>query len=110
MKAYWMIVMPQSSFPCDEATAVQSLVVAGRPGAAFAAIQWALECLESVVLVALLRAMANGEGGHPTIRESQIRETVKAVEAGDTLTAEEKAQLFFVLRAAETFFLDDGTD
>lgn len=46
--------------------------------------------------MALFRAMANGEGVlHPTIRESQIRETVKAVEAGDTLTAEEKVQLFF---------------
>lgn len=96
-KAYWTTVMPQSPFPGDEATAVQSLMAAGRPWAAFEAIQWVLERLEPSLLVTLLRMMADEEGAlYPTIHESQIRAAVKAAETGDTLTAEEKAQLEFL--------------
>lgn len=96
-KAYWAAVKPQSSFPGEEAEAVQLLMTAGRPWAAFEAIQWAPERLDASLLVALLRVMADGEGKpHPTIWERQIREAVKTVEAGDTLTAEEKAQLEFL--------------
>ena len=96
-KTYWATVTPQSLLPCDEATAVRSLMSAGRPWAAFEAIQWAPERLEPSLLVSLLRTMADDEGeAHPTIHESQIREAVKVAEAGDTLTAEEKAQLEFL--------------
>ena len=96
-KTYWATVAPQSPFPGDEATAVQSLMAAERPWAAFDAIQWAPERLETSLLVTLLRAMADAEGAlHPTIHESQIRAAVKAAETGDTLTAEEKAQLEFL--------------
>lgn len=97
IKAYWTTVTPQSPFPGDEATAVQSLMAVGRPWAAFEAIQWAPERLDPSLLVTLLRTMADDEGGlHPTIHESQIREAVKAAEVGDTLTAEEKVQLEFL--------------
>lgn len=96
-KAYWAAVKPQSPFPGEEAEAVQLLMTAGRPWAAFEAIQWAPERLDASLLVALLRTMADGEGKpHPTIHESQIRAAVKAAETGDTLTAEEKAQLEFL--------------
>lgn len=96
-KAYWSAVKPQSPFPGEEAGAVQLLMAAGRPWAAFEAIQWAPERLDASLLVALLRVMADGEGKpHPTIWERQIREAVKTAEAGDTLTAEEKAQLEFL--------------
>ena len=96
-KAYWAAVKPQSPFPGEEAEAVQLLMTAGRPWAAFEAIQWAPERLDASLLVALLRVMADGEGKpHPTIWERQIREAVKTAEAGDTLTAEEKAQLEFL--------------
>ena len=141
-KMYWATVTPQSPFPGDEVTAVQSLISVGRPWAAFETIQWAPERLEPSLLVSLLRTMADDEWeAHPTIHESQIREAVKTVEVGDTLTLEEKAQLeflwapvlgsrwdgdndvripwleryvrmhpsFFVQRAADTFFRDDGT-
>ena len=93
-KAYWTAVKPQSPFPGEEAEAVQLLMTAGRPWAAFEAIQWAPERLDASLLVALLRTMADGEGKpHPTIWERQIREAVKTAEEGDTLTADEKAQL-----------------
>lgn len=93
-KAYWSAVKPQSPFPGEEAEAVQSLMAAGRPWAAFEAVQWAPERLDASLLVALLRTMADGEGKpHPTIGERQIREAVKTAETGDTLTADEKAQL-----------------
>lgn len=96
-KAYWSAVKPQIPFPGEEAEAVQSLMAAGRPWAAFEAIQWAPERLDASLLVALLRTMADGEGKpHPTIHESQIRAAVKEAETGDTLTAEEKAQLEFL--------------
>ena len=96
-KAYWSAVKPQSPFPGEEAEAVQFLMAAGRPWAAFEAIQWAPERLDASLLVALLRVMADGEGKpHPTIWERQIREAVKTAEVGDTLTAEEKAQLEFL--------------
>ena len=93
-KAYWAAVKPQSPFPGEEAEAVQLLMTAGRPWAAFEAIQWAPERLDASLLVALLRTMADGEvKPHPTIWERQIREAVKTAEEGDTLTADEKAQL-----------------
>ena len=41
--------------------------------------------------------MADDEGAsHPAIHESQICETAKAAEAGDTLTTDEKAQVEFL--------------
>lgn len=93
-KAYWSVVKPQSPFPGEETEAVQSLMAAGRPWAAFEAIQWAPERIGRSLLAALLRVMAEDEGKpHPTIWERQIREAVKTVEAGETLTAEEKAKL-----------------
>lgn len=93
-KAYWSVVKPQSPFPGEETEAVQSLMAAGRPWAAFEAIQWAPERIDRPLLAALLRAMAEDEGKpHPTTWERQIWEAVKTVEAGETLTAEEKAKL-----------------
>ena len=93
-KAYWSVVKPQSPFPGEETEAVQSLMTAGRPWAAFEAIQWAPERMDRPLLAALLRAMAEDEGKpHLTIWERQIREAVKTVEAGETLSAEEKAKL-----------------
>ena len=94
VKAYWSGVKPQLPFSGEEAEAVQSLMVAGRPWAAFEAIQWAPERIEVSLLAALLRVMAEDEGKpHPTIWERQILEAVKTAEAGDTLSEEEKAEL-----------------
>lgn len=93
-KAYWSVVKLRSPFPGEETQAVQSLMAAGRPWAAFEAVQWAPERVDRPLLATLLRTMAEDEGKpHPTIWERKIRKAVQTAEVGEMLSAEEKAQL-----------------
>ncbi|HVJ62329.1 MAG TPA: HigA family addiction module antitoxin, partial [Tahibacter sp.] len=111
---YWSEVTPDWVHEDAESTeAVQRLLKANRPRAAFSCVHYRAEQLDASILHRLLTAMAHGGNDRPgeyLLEHYRVEEAFKHLHASATLSLEEKATLEFAYIDALARPWDRGND
>lgn len=97
---YWSEVVPEQVYSSDTENneAIERLLKAGRPRAAFSCIRHRPSNLDAQVLYRLLSAMMQGgndQHGHYMLEQYHVEEAFKHLNSSPTLTLDQKAGLEF---------------